>query len=288
MLISLEDYKNKILLEEIFKPAKPDLSETDKDEAIDFLLNELGVNSSGASFDAKRDALEKILVELHPAYQLSEKFHSYMDLVLQAELGEKNIIDASLLQKIVSTTHRELSGAVIWKGDITTLKVDAIVNAANNQLLGCFIPFHKCIDNVIHCAAGPRLREDCYKIMNLQDEPEPTGMAKITRAYNLPSKYVIHTVGPIVQGKLTEKNMSDLQSSYKSCLNEAAKIDAIRSIALCSVSTGVYGFPFEAAARIAVEAVCTFLSENPDSFDHVIFNVFKDEEEAIYNSIAGG
>jgi len=284
-MITTDKYKNSILLEKTFQTVEISSLEIDLDKIINYLLEDLGVDGIIASYAEKRKKLEKLLVELSPAYELTEKFHGLLDTLLQAELKQKKLMDAKSLPRIESGTNNNLSKVSIWKGDITTLKVDAIVNAANNQLMGCFIPFHKCIDNVIHCAAGPRLREDCYTIMELQAELEPTGKAKVTRAYNLPSRYVIHTVGPIVKGKLTELNRTDLQNSYLSCLESSKKVKGIRSIAFCSISTGLYGFPFEEAAKIAIDTVNTWFNENPDD---VVFNVFKDSEKIIYEKLVKG
>ena len=257
-------------------------------EIIDYLLEELGIKEAITSYAEKRKTLEKLLVELSPGHELTGKFHGLLDTLLQAELRQKQLTDARYLPRIESETYTDLSKVAIWRGDITTLKVDAIVNAANNQLLGCFIPFHRCIDNVIHCAAGPRLREECYTIMRLQGEVEATGLAKVTRAYNLPSRYVIHTVGPIVREKLTELNRIDLRNSYLSCLESSKKVKGIRSIAFCSVSTGLYGFPFEEAAKIAIDTVNSWFAENPNGLDYVVFDVFKDSEKIIYERLARG
>ncbi|MEM9777405.1 MAG: protein-ADP-ribose hydrolase, partial [Chloroflexota bacterium] len=173
----------------------------------------------------------------------------------------------------------------LWQGDITSLKVDGIVNAANNRLLGCFQPLHSCIDNAIHTQAGVQLRDDCQTIMQKQAVPEPTGIAKITRAYNLPSKFVLHTVGPIVQGALTAKHDSDLRSAYTSCLDLSAEIDVIRSLAFCCISTGVFGYPQDKAAATAYQTVCSWLDQHPGRFDHIIFNVFTDQDRVLYESL---
>ncbi|MBT3367717.1 MAG: protein-ADP-ribose hydrolase [Nitrospina sp.] len=285
MFITVDKYKKNICLEEYFQSVETSISEVDSDVLLNYLLEGFGIKNAMDSYVTKRNILEKLLVELPPNYGLTDKFHKSLDTLLQAELRQKYLTDADFLPKIGSGPYHELSKSAIWNGDITTLKVDAIVNAANNQLLGCFIPFHGCIDNIIHCAAGPRLRKDCYTIMSLQGEVEATGLAKVTRAYNLPSRYVIHTVGPIVKGKLTELNRSDLRSSYLSCLELSKELKGIRSIAFCSISTGVYGFPFEEAAKIAIDTVNTWFSGNPNGLDYVVFNVFKDSEKLIYERL---
>jgi len=287
MRIAGEEYEQIACLEEDFGPAETGVSAVDRDKITNYLLEELGIEDAIASYANKRRLLEELLVELSPGYGLTERFYGLLDALLQVELEQKHLTDADLLPRIESGTHNELSKVAIWKGDITTLKVDAIVNAANEHLLGCFIPFHGCIDNAIHCAAGPRLRRDCYTIMSLQGEAEPTGPAKVTRAYNLPSRYVIHTVGPMVNGQLTELDRTDLRNSYLSCLESSKELRGIRSIAFCSISTGLHGFPFEQAAKIAIQAVNTWLAENPDQLDYVVFNVFKDSEEMIYQRLVG-
>ena len=174
-------------------------------------------------------------------------------------------------------------GIYLWQGDITTLECDAIVNAANSGMTGCYQPCHGCIDNCIHTYAGIQLRNKCAEIMKRQGHPEPTGEAKITPAYNLPCSFVIHTVGPIVDGRLTEKHCELLASSYLSCL-EATVENGCGSIAFCCISTGVFGFPQRRAAEIAVETVRNF---RKTSDIEVIFNVFKLEDLEIYRSILG-
>ena len=172
---------------------------------------------------------------------------------------------------------------LIWKGDITTLRCDAIVNAANSALLGCFRPNHNCIDNMIHTMAGVELRLKCAEIMEKQGCEEATGRAKITPAYNLPSKYVIHTVGPIVEGALTREHCILLASCYKSCLEIAAQHQC-RSIAFCCISTGVFGFPQQEAAEIVVQTVSDWIREMSSEIK-VIFNVFKDKDLDIYQKL---
>lgn len=172
----------------------------------------------------------------------------------------------------------------LWKGDITTLEIDAIVNAANKYLLGCFTPNHNCIDNVIHARAGPLLREECRRLVEkLPNKKDATGKAQLTLAYNLPSKYVIHTVGPIIRQGEGEKP-EDLASSYRECLN-LAKDAGLRSIAFCCISTGVFGYPQEAAAHVALKTVKEWLSEgdNQERMDLVVFNVFTDKDHSLYD-----
>jgi len=181
------------------------------------------------------------------------------------------------------STNKQL---LVWQGDITRLKVDAIVNAANSQMLGCFHPLHKCIDNAIHSAAGVQLREECHQLMLKQGHEEPTGQAKITRAYNLPCKYVIHTVGPIIpNGIPTEFQKEQLASCYRSIM-ACADENRLESIAFCCISTGEFRFPNQMAAEIAVRTVKDYLTEHPDSsIKQVVFNVFKDIDRDIYQRL---
>ena len=207
---------------------------------------------------------------------VSEDFLRVQDEYLQEEAARKGITDIADLEPVQK-------GIYLWQGDITTLKCDAIVNAANSQMLGCFNPCHGCIDNAIHTYAGVQLRNACYELMTAQGHEEPTGQAKITRAYNLPCQYVIHTVGPIVSGKLTARDCEMLKSCYLSCLKVAEEND-VNSIAFCCISTGVFGFPQNEAAQIAVQTVRDY-KEKHNSDIKVIFNVFKNEDLAIYKKV---
>ncbi|HEX8870755.1 MAG TPA: macro domain-containing protein, partial [Lentzea sp.] len=173
----------------------------------------------------------------------------------------------------------------VWRGDITRLLCDAVVNAANDALLGCFQPMHPCVDNAIHTAAGPRLRSDCHRIMAAQAAPEPTGIAKITRGYHLPAPYVLHTVGPIVRGKVLPAHANALADSYRACLDLAAEFGKIRTLAFCGISTGIFGFPKLPAARIAVSAVQDWLAAHPGRFDRVVFTTFGDEDDEAYRGL---
>lgn len=194
--------------------------------------------------------------------------------VLKGLTQEKGITDGRHLPAIPGHEHLHL-----WQGDITTLAVDAIVNAANNQLLGCFQPLHSCIDNMIHTMAGVALRERCFAMMQAQGHAEATGQAKITPAYNLPCRYVLHTVGPIVRGVLTEQAQEQLASCYRSCLDLAAA-KGCQSLAFCCISTGVFGFPKKEAAHIAVTTVALWLRQHEPI--EVVFNVFTEEDRIIY------
>ena len=207
---------------------------------------------------------------------VSDEFLQIQDEYLQEENRRKGITDIADLEPIQK-------GIYLWQGDITTLKCGAIVNAANSQMLGCFNPCHGCIDNAIHTFAGVQLRRDCNEIMKKQGYDEPTGQAKLTPAYNLPCKYVIHTVGPIVSGRLTQEDRDLLKSCYLSCL-KLAEEKSVDSIAFCCISTGVFGFPQREAAQIAVDTVKEYKEESHSDIK-VIFNVFKESDLAIYRGV---
>lgn len=174
-------------------------------------------------------------------------------------------------------------GIYVWQGDITTLQCDAIVNAANSGMTGCYVPNHRCIDNCIHTFAGTQLRLDCAEIMHRQGHEEPTGQAKITPGYNLPCKYILHTVGPIIRGRLTTDDCRLLASCYRSCL-ELASENNLENVAFCCISTGEFHFPNDKAAEIAVTEVRAFLQKKT-SVKRVIFNVFKDLDKEIYERL---
>ena len=220
------------------------------------------------------------LMNVRMPHPVSESFLQIQDEYLREEVAEKGIVDSSMLP----ATQKD-SRIVLWRGDITKLKVDAIVNAANSALRGCFIPCHSCIDNMIHSLSGIQLRLECDRIMNAQGHEEPTGSAKITPAYNLPCRFVIHTVGPIVSGMLTPKHCRQLADCYRSCLELAAEKSLI-SIAFCCISTGEFHFPQKKAAEIAVKTVTEFLNED-ERIERVIFNVFKQEDYEIYRKLLG-
>ena len=220
--------------------------------------------------------LLRSLMNVRSPMPLSEDIMEIQDDYLREEINKMGITDFDRLLP-------EQGQLYLWKGDITTLRVDAIVNAANSQMLGCFVPCHACIDNAIHTFAGVQLRLICDNIMKKQCKPEETGKVKITPAYNLPSKYVLHTVGPIVNGKLTEKDCELLASCYHSCL-ELAEQNNINSIAFCCISTGEFHFPNEIAARIAVNTVKNYIN-NTESEMKVIFNVFKEKDYGLYQRL---
>ncbi|NLB91286.1 MAG: protein-ADP-ribose hydrolase, partial [Clostridiales bacterium] len=213
------------------------------------------------------------LVNMRSPQPISEIFLQTQDALLASLIQEKGITDVKDLQPVQE-------GIYLWRGDITTIKADAIVNAANSGMLGCFFPCHACIDNVIHTYAGVQLRLKCAEIMEQQGYAEQTGQAKITPAYNLPSQYILHTVGPIVSGPVTQKNKEQLRSSYRSCLDLAGKYN-LESIVFCCISTGEFHFPQQEAAQIAIETVTAHL-KNSKIIKKVVFNVFTQRDEHIY------
>ena len=218
------------------------------------------------------------LMNVRAAAPVREEFLKIQDEYLKAETEKKGIVSLSDMQE----THPDV---YLWQGDITRLKVGAIVNAANSGMTGCYYPCHGCIDNVIHTYAGVQLRIECDEIMRKQGCPEPTGKAKITDSYNLPCEKVIHTVGPIVSGRLTEEHCALLKSCYTSCLALADEA-GLESIAFCCISTGEFHFPNEAAAKIAIDTVFRYKEETKSSIK-VVFNVFKDIDLEIYNRLLG-
>ena len=224
--------------------------------------------------ESEQFRLYRSLVNIRPAEKASAEYLKAEDEFLQKLTAQKGITDIADLQPVEKNIY-------LWKGDITTLQCGAIVNAANSGMTGCYRPCHNCIDNCIHTFAGVRLRLKCAEIMKAQGHEEPTGTAKITPAYNLPCDYVIHTVGPIVQGRLTEKHCELLKSCYQSCL-ELAILNGIKSIAFCCISTGVFGFPQDKAAEIAVQTVREFLKTHEIE---VIFNVFTEKDFDIYKRL---
>lgn len=218
------------------------------------------------------------LMNVRNPHPISPEFLETQDTYLWEETAQKGITDIRDLPPMQP-------GLYLWQGDITTLKCDAIVNAANSGLTGCYIPNHRCIDNAIHTYAGVELRLACKAIITAQGHPEPTGRAKITPAFNLPCKYVLHTVGPIIGSQVTDRDKALLASCYRSCLELAAMYD-LESVAFCCISTGEFHFPNDLAAEIAVGTVKEFLKKQT-SVKKVIFNVFKDLDRQIYRRLLG-
>lgn len=246
------------------------------------LLTEMpACRSQAASFPQDQAAQRRLLrslMNVRPPMPLNREFLVMQDALLSAERDSKGAVDGAALPAV--NGHPRIA---VWRGDITRLKVDAIVNAANTDLLGCFCPCHGCIDNAIHSAAGLQLRDECNQIMQTQGRPEPNGRAKLTKGYNLPARYVLHTVGPIVQGRVTNRDREELASCYRSCLELAAE-HGMESVTFCCISTGEFHFPSQQAAEIAVKTVTGFLKQDM-SIKKVIFNVFKDIDETIYRRI---
>lgn len=224
--------------------------------------------------------LLRSLMNIRSPRPISDRFLALQDEYLREEVKEKGITDSALLP--VSPLDNRLA---LWRGDITTLKIDAIVNAANSALRGCFVPCHSCVDNIIHSVSGIQLRLACDEMMNEQGYEEPPGRAKITPAYNLPCRYVLHTVGPIVSGPLMETHRRQLASCYRSCLQLAAD-KGLKSVAFCCISTGEFHFPQKKAAEIAVQSVTEFL-QTDTQIEKVVFNVFKQEDYDIYKRMLG-
>jgi O-acetyl-ADP-ribose deacetylase (regulator of RNase III) len=254
---------------------------------LDFVLNclideqpEYRQLNIPADLPGKR-RLMRSLMNRRPPVPVAGHLLAAQDEELQKQLKENGI--AGLNQTIISPIDNRLR---LWQGDITRFEVDAIVNAANSQMLGCFVPMHTCIDNAIHSAAGIQLRLECNELMKKQGYQESTGSAKITKGYNLPSKYVIHTVGPIIYGlNETAAEENELAHCYRSCL-QLADDNKLRSIAFCCISTGEYRFPNQPAAEIAVSTVSEYFESHPASgIETVVFNVFKDIDYIIYGKL---
>lgn len=226
--------------------------------------------------EAQQRQLLRGLMNIRPPRRIGQEFLDIQDTYLRQATAEKGITDENELSPIQP-------GLYLWQGDITTLRCDAIVNAANSGLTGCYVPNHRCIDNAIHTFAGVELRLACEKLMEQQGHPEPTGRAKLTPGFNLPCKYVLHTVGPIVGDHVTKQDRAALASCYRSCL-ELAAAHSLESVAFCCISTGEFHFPNDAAAEIAVRTVKEFLSQET-SVKKVIFNVFKDIDYTIYHRL---
>ena len=220
--------------------------------------------------------LWRSLVNVRPPELIDGAYLRTEDAYLQEELRRKGVTRLDDLEPVQP-------GLYLWQGDITTLAADAIVNAANSRMLGCFVPCHGCIDNAIHTAAGVWLRLECARMIALSPGEEPPGRTRITNAHNLPCKYVLHTVGPIVRGAVTPKDRALLASCYRSCLDLAAR-HGCRSVAFCCISTGEFHFPNELAAQVAIQTVRAWQQQNPDKIE-VIFNVFKDSDHEIYRRL---
>lgn len=263
-----------------------------KEEKTEYLIDQLRAENAGyealsmpVDLPGKRRLLRSLMNVRFPG-PVSPEILKVQDELLQEELEEKGIVDVMELPVIQDeypcTEIKNSRRIVLWQGDITRLKADTIVNAANSQMMGCFVPCHGCIDNAIHSAAGLQLRNECAQIMEEQGHEEPTGKAKITSGYNLPAEHVIHTVGPIVGVQVTEEQKEQLKSCYKSCLKLAEK-QGLRSIAFCCISTGEFHFPNKLAAEIAVQVIDKYLSTS--EVERIVINVYKNEDYHIYKKL---
>lgn len=250
------------------------------DKLINWLLSEREEYRSVAvpSDTADKRRLLRALMNVRPPAPVSAEFLAVQDEYLQERLRERGVTRLEELTPVQP-------GLYLWQGDITTLGCDAIVNAANSGMTGCYVPCHGCIDNAIHTYAGVQLRAACAELMRRQGHEEPTGSAKITPAFNLPCRYVLHTVGPIIDGSPDERDMALLASCYRSCL-ELAAAHGVHSVAFCCISTGEFRFPNALAADIAIRTVREWQSEHSDGME-VIFNVFKDADLEIYRERLG-
>lgn len=253
---------------------------SERAKRLDRLITMLDAGAPVPADIPGKQKLLRALMNLHPGEGLPAAFFALQDAELGEQKEERGVVEVSQIPPSPLFPHLRL-----WRGDITRLAADAIVNAANGALLGCFQPLHGCIDNIIHSRAGLQLRAECRRLMQAQGHDEPPGRAKITRAYNLPASWVIHTVGPIVEGSApTPGQCRELACCYTACL-ELARQHRLKSLAFCCISTGVFHFPNALAARIAVETVRDFLGQQP--FATVIFDVFTDTDENLYRALLG-
>lgn len=247
------------------------------DTLLKYLLRERGMIAAFSATPEKKRALVRGYMNERPAHPIPPDILPVQDGLFWTETVEKGIVEPSELSF-------DAHGFCVWQGDITRLAADGIVNAANRGLLGCFLPNHGCIDNAIHSAAGMQLRDDCAKIIAAQGHEEDTGDCKLTRAYNLPSRFVMHTVGPMVRREVTEEDRTALRACYLSCLDMAERA-GMQSVAFCCIATGVFSFPRAEAAEIAVGAVLKWKMRRPDSAMKIIFNTYLDEDANIYRNI---
>lgn len=293
-MLALDDYQGDIALGEAFiadSPVGADAYPTLLNELLGIFGTEAGhVLPQTSSTQEQRRALQALLT-VRPANPLDPDTWHKLDQLFQFEKLGRPVVTPVELPPISTLfsgcRYAHADRTMLWQGDISLLGADAITNAANSAMLGCFQPFHACIDNVIHSCAGPRLREDCQMMMQLQGHAEETGNAKLSRAYHLPSRYVAHTVGPIVSGgQPTQHQQQQLANCYRNILDICEQWGDIHSVAFCCISTGVFGYPQEPAARVAINAVEQWRLEHPHSkVDTVIFNVFRDDDLEIYTRV---
>ena len=252
------------------------------DNIIGNLMAEQGVCYRIPFTLTEKQRLMRALMNVRPPMPASEELMLAQDEELRQQSRDRGIVTLEEVATANASRSAPHSPLLLWQGDITRLKVDAIVNAANAQMLGCWSPLHNCIDNCIHSAAGIQLRQECNELMTAQGHDEATGQAKLTQGYNLPARYVIHTVGPSVPtGTPTPEQEAQLASCYRSCLDMAEQ-HALESIAFCCISTGVFNFPNRRAAEIAVDTVKSYPLR---SLKTIIFNVFLDKDYAIYEQL---
>ncbi|MGX8680898.1 MAG: protein-ADP-ribose hydrolase [bacterium] len=260
-----------------------------QEERLDYLVEEFKKDSvqyrniqTPRDITGKREVLRSLMNIRMPRH-MDDAVLAVQDAYLQGRIRENGIVTLSDLPEM-------RDGLTLWQGDITRLAVDAIVNAANSQMLGCFIPMHTCIDNCIHTFAGIQLRQECNRQMNQLrmhygiNYEQPTAVPMLTEGYNLPAKKIVHIVGPIVQGSLTPALEKDLADCYRNTLDICAE-NGLKSVAFCCISTGVFHFPNKRAAQIAVETVSSWMAKHPGSIERVIFNVFKDEDKRYYEEL---
>lgn len=247
------------------------------DRMCRMLMKDIGESYAMPDDLAGKQRMLRGLMNMRCPIAMDADFLALQDKELQMQRREKGEVP------LAAIVHDD-EPLVVWQGDITRLEVDAIVNAANSRMLGCFVPLHGCIDNAIHSAAGIQLRDACNELMMRQGHPEATGKAKITLGFNLPARYVIHTVGPVVTGGTpTDEQCGQLSSCYRECM-AMAEGKGLQSVAFCCISTGVFCFPNQRAAEIAVKEVKSFMGQ-AKHIKHVVFNVFKDQDREIYERL---
>ena len=274
------------------------MKEMSQTERLNYLVEEFKEDSiqykdmeTPKDTEGKKRVLRS-LMNIRMPRRMDARVTEVQDEYLKERIRENGIVTLSDIPTIADqgSTHAFADKISIWQGDITRLAVDAIVNAANSQMLGCFVPMHTCIDNCIHTFAGVQLRAECSRQMNQlrikygKDYEQPTAVPMLTDAYNLPAKKVIHIVGPIVQYELTPELEMDLADCYLNTLDMCLD-NNLKSVAFCCISTGVFHFPNKRAAQIAVSAVDSWLSQHPGAIERVIFNVFKDEDKKYYEEL---
>ena len=273
------------------------MKEMTQNERLNLLVEEFkedsvqykNLETPGDTEEKKR--ILRSLMNIRMPKMMSASVLRVQDEYLQGRIRENGIVSLNEIPTIAEngSRHALADKLSIWQGDITRLAVDAIVNAANSQMLGCFVPMHTCIDNCIHTFAGIQLRAECDRQMKKlraeygPDYEQPTAIPMLTDGYNLPAKKVVHIVGPIVQGRLTKDLEQDLADCYRNTLDLCLE-NGLKSVAFCCISTGVFHFPNKRAAEIAVKTVTEWLKAHPLALERVIFNVFNDEDKAYYEA----